>query len=316
MLISEAIPTPTFANHESFHLRYGWLKKAYDQVRDDSQIFQRDDALIKLGVGKNMVRSIKFWATANKIIEPYGKKKPTPMRTTQMGDLIFDNNEGVDPYLEKPETSWLLHWLLLSPPCRIPVWWIILNEFTATNVNLGNMTESVTSRITNMAEWKTPSDKSVKKDIDVFIRTYTTRQDKLTMEEYLDCPFRQLNILKQKSKDEVRFVFGKKHGLSSLIVAFSCLDFIDRSNISSNSVSVDRLATEPGSVGSILKLTENDLADMLTEASDKCNTISLDNVNGAHHLTFDSSKTASMQILSEIYGKKIHAPKQMEALAQ
>jgi hypothetical protein len=51
---------PIFARHETFHPRFGWLKKGFDLVKKDPNIFQKDDAPVQLGVGKNMVRSIRF----------------------------------------------------------------------------------------------------------------------------------------------------------------------------------------------------------------------------------------------------------------
>ncbi len=318
MLINEAVPTPTFANHETFHLRYGWLKKAHDHILKDSHIFQRDDAPITLGVGKNMVRAIKFWSITNKIIESQGPTKNTGMIPTEMGRIIFQNN-GLDPYLEKSDTLWLLHWLLFAPPCRIPVWWIIMNEFAATNIKIEEMSESIKTRITNIPEWRTPSPKSIKKDIDVFIHTYTTRQDKLSMEDYLDCPFRQLHMVKQSSRDMMRFVFGKKYGISPLITAFACFDFIHRSGTKSKNVSISRLATETGSVGNIFKIGENDLVDMLSDVSRTYSLFKLENLNGAHHLTFTGiPKDISMMILELSYAKKIKVSKKqkMEALTR
>ncbi len=304
MLITDAIPTAVFANHETFHLRYGWLKRAYDKIEIDSRIFSREDAPVKLGVGKNMVRAIKFWGIASKIFETHVSGKHTEMVHTNMGYAIFSNN-GLDPYIEKPDTLWLLHWLLYAPPCRLPVWWIIMNEFSATNIKIENMVESVRTRVTNISEWNTPSPKSIKKDVDVFIHTYTTMQNRLSMEDYLDCPFRQLHMVKQKSHNMMRFVFGKKYGLSPLITAFACLDFIDKSDITSKSVSVSRLALETGSVGNTFKIQENDLADLLGQACDRSSSISLENINGAPHLVFDSAKDASMDVLSSVYGKQI-----------
>ena len=308
MLITDAIPTPTFSHHETFHLRYGWLKRAYDQVQNDGQIFTRADATVKLGVGKNMVRAIKFWSIASKILRVEGPIKNASVVPTDMGKMMF-SDDGFDPYLEKPDTLWLLHWLLFAPPCRIPVWWIIMNEFPATNISIENVTESIITRVTNISEWSTPSPKSIKKDVGVFIHTYTTRQDKLSIEHYLDCPFRQLHMIKQSSRDNMRFVFGKKHGLSPLITAFTCLDFIDRAGIKSNSIPISRLATETGSVGNIFKINENDLANLLEDACNESESIKLRNTNGAQHLIFDSAKNASLDMLCLIYGKKIIAPK-------
>ena len=59
---------PTFARHETFHPRYGWFRKAYAVTKRDPQIFTHVDAPVLIGVGKNMVRSIRFWGLAAKLI--------------------------------------------------------------------------------------------------------------------------------------------------------------------------------------------------------------------------------------------------------
>jgi hypothetical protein len=50
-----------FSGHETFPCRYAWLPKAVDTVNNNPAIFSdEDEAMIKLGVGKNMVRAIRF----------------------------------------------------------------------------------------------------------------------------------------------------------------------------------------------------------------------------------------------------------------
>jgi len=41
-----------FARHETFYPRYGWLKKGFEAVHANSNIFLEEDAHIQLGVGK------------------------------------------------------------------------------------------------------------------------------------------------------------------------------------------------------------------------------------------------------------------------
>ena len=59
---------PQFTGHETFPMRYGWLKKAYDHVTrfkkhsDDKTVIWGDEAITQLGVGKNMVSSLRYWA--------------------------------------------------------------------------------------------------------------------------------------------------------------------------------------------------------------------------------------------------------------
>lgn len=67
-----------FAGHQTFHPRFGWIKKAFDGVQQDQHIFNREDSTVLLGVGKNMVEAIKFWGLAFKVIEKVshlGKKR-------------------------------------------------------------------------------------------------------------------------------------------------------------------------------------------------------------------------------------------------
>lgn len=48
----------TFSGHDSFQCRQLWLKKGYDYVQDGKN-FKDEDAVVQLGVGKNMVSSIR-----------------------------------------------------------------------------------------------------------------------------------------------------------------------------------------------------------------------------------------------------------------
>src|SRR5262249_11639912 len=124
---------PTFARHETFHPRYGWFRKAYRFAALDPLVFGRDDAPVVIGVGKNMVRAIRFWGLAAKVFvedpTPANRRSPGVV-PTRMGNAIF-GHDGWDPYMEDPGTLWLLHWLLLAPRSRLPVWWLALNEMHA-----------------------------------------------------------------------------------------------------------------------------------------------------------------------------------------
>src|SRR3546814_12368960 len=65
-----------FAGHETFPLRYGWLKKAYDAVVEacaldeaaGASVFNDDIAIARFGVGKNMVLSMRHWALSVEVL--------------------------------------------------------------------------------------------------------------------------------------------------------------------------------------------------------------------------------------------------------
>ena len=119
MRLTEAA-VPVFARHETFHPRYGWFRKAYGAAAEDPRVFDRDDAPIRIGVGKNMVRAIRFWGLAADLIDESSIRGQRAKRLvpTPFGDLLF-GNPGWDPWMEDPGTLWLLHWRLLRSPCRL-----------------------------------------------------------------------------------------------------------------------------------------------------------------------------------------------------
>lgn len=94
----------TFSGHETFPCRNLWLKKGYDFVADGGN-FNAPDAVVHLGVGKNMVGSIRYWLRA------FGMTVDD-QATDLAKKLLCD--DGWDPYCEDELTLWLLHYKLLS----------------------------------------------------------------------------------------------------------------------------------------------------------------------------------------------------------
>tara|TARA_B100002051_G_C16106428_1_gene333177 strand:- start:257 stop:427 length:171 start_codon:yes stop_codon:yes gene_type:complete len=47
-----------FGRHETFVLRYSWLSKGFEEFIENPGIFNSEEAMVTLGVGKNMVSSI------------------------------------------------------------------------------------------------------------------------------------------------------------------------------------------------------------------------------------------------------------------
>ena len=96
---------PQFSGHETFPLRYGWLKKVFDRGAetenepDNRNLCWDDGAIARFGVGKNMVASMRHWAKASGIIEePTGTNIVHP---TKLGRLLFGPN-GLDPLYGAP----------------------------------------------------------------------------------------------------------------------------------------------------------------------------------------------------------------------
>src|SRR5207249_4154993 len=65
----------SFSGHETFPFRYMWLRKSVDAVAKDHDALLSDDAMISLGVGKNMVRAIRHWGLASGVLEEFGETR-------------------------------------------------------------------------------------------------------------------------------------------------------------------------------------------------------------------------------------------------
>ena len=299
---------PTFARHETFHPRYGWFRKAYAFVARDPRIFSREDAAIQIGVGKNMVRAIRFWGLAAKLIAeaPQSLKRQAPnLAQTPLGDTLFGKS-GWDPYMEDPGTLWLLHWLLLAPPSRLPVWWLAFNEFHAIEFTDDDLEVAIATLLGAVAEWKNPHPSSIKKDVSALLRTYAPveRSGRTGIDDILDCPLRELNLIgRSAATSHFRFVLGAKPTLPSAILTYAVLDYITRTNTGGNTVTLSRLAYEQGSPGKAFKLNEGELLAALEPTIDGTDTLGLASTTGASQLSWSQEpREIAIGILNDYYG--------------
>src|SRR3546814_1633624 len=63
-----------------------------------------------LGLGRNMVKSIRFWGDAFGLTRQAGGET----RATEFADRLLDPEAGLDRYLETPGSLWRLHWTLAT----------------------------------------------------------------------------------------------------------------------------------------------------------------------------------------------------------
>ena len=282
----DAACEPTFARHETFQPRYGWVKKAVDAAANDPGVFNRSDAVVTLGVGKNMVRSIRFWGLAYKVltrVKVDGQRVPS-LTPTVIGNVMF-GEDGWDPYSEMDSTQWLLHWWLLAPKSETPVWWLAFNDFPGVEFSEEQLEQFILDRV---HDWG-PNDSSVRKDVSCLLRMYTSgSSSRAGFDDLLDCPTRELGILGSTGEPGMyRFSVGPKPTLDPAVAAFACLDYIARSDITARTSSIARLATEHGSPGRVFKLTEQVLGSLLQEAAEVYDDIRVTTSAGVQSLAFD-----------------------------
>ncbi len=165
-----------FSGHESFPCKSLWLKKGYDFLVHEFN-FNSPDAVVQLGVGKNMVFSIRFWMRAFMLTS---KEELTPI-----AHYIFNNLNGVDPFIEDLGTLWLLHFLLVTGEEASIYNWVFLRlqkerkEFTRNQ-----LVNTVRRYMIEAERAKSFNENTTKKDVAVLLQNYVEPQNAHSNEDY------------------------------------------------------------------------------------------------------------------------------------
>lgn len=307
MIIDTARVVGSFARHETFHPRYGWLRKAYEAAKLGPETFSRDDVTVELGVGKNMVNAIRFWGVAFDLFDEVrlpGRGRTSSFVPSALADAMFDDS-GWDPYLEDPASLWLLHWRLLRPCCAAPVWWLAFNAFDPAQFTEEQLLHEIEEHVENTTDWKRIAPTSIKKDVDCVLRMYAPARvrGRDAFEDVLDCPFRELGLIEPVPGEarSYRWVFGMKATLAPAIVAHAAVDFAFN-EAGGSTVSLTSLATAVGGPGRAFKLPEAALYEALSAAAEHVPEIQVTSPAGIRQLAISSNdERLSARILESYY---------------
>lgn len=284
-----------FARHETFAPRFGWFKKGFDRVLKNQQdnIFLDEAAPVKLGVGKNMVKSIRYWCHAFKLLQ---EDQPTAFGHQLLGE------NGWDSYLEDPASLWLLHWKLLEYPCSATAWKFVFNDFRLTEFTTEDLLNHLSDERDRLASHI--ADSSLRKDISCILRMYVEQSPKAWKgEDSLDCPFTELALI-TPAGDSRHYTFriGYKPNLPDALIVYACLHHAYRVNPNARTISVANLLYDPGSPGLIFKLTERVLCNAIEGVTRSCKQIAIADAAGKLQFSFDSHpQQLADQILNEYY---------------
>jgi hypothetical protein len=259
--------TVRFSGHETFACRYAWLPKALQALDRNPRIFGDEDrAMVELGVGKNMVRAIRFWVEAASMARPAGK---AGLEATRLGRQVF-GPKGLDPFMEDIQTLWLIHWNLATHPNDPLFAW----EFLFSRWHEPEFTESLAVKAfakEGDALEKKLSAVTLQQHFQVFLHTYVpTRGRKAeVVEDGLDCPLTELEIVvkvgeRENPADHRReFVYAfrreEKVSISAELFAYCVFDYWEKFHPSEQTLSARTIVSGLGSPGQVFKIPESDI---------------------------------------------------------
>jgi len=251
-----------FSGHQSFPLRNTWLTKGVRACADDPAVFRAPDALVRLGVGKNMVDAIKYWCLATQMISP-SKEARSAFAPSAIGEMLFDAAHGCDPYLENEGTLWLVHWLLVTNASVATTPFFAFCEWNDTRFTRAGLENAIGKLAERMGARATAT--TVKRDVGVFIRTYSesTAGSRVALEDGLDSPLTDLGLLHESEGEQAYFFSrGPKDSLPDHVLWFA-LDDYRHMRGDPSTLTFGDLAYAAFSPGRVFKLDEPGLAERL-----------------------------------------------------
>ena len=198
-----------FKKNESFSIREGWISKVINN-NNLKKTFSKNEGISELGIGSNMVKSLKYWVTASGIIE--GKD----CQLTAFGNALRET----DPYLEKDISWFLIHYHLVKNTTQCPIFYYVftMNQNGFTKDFIVNYVFEKAKPFFNDKDDDVLR-KYVEDDTNVFLKTYYSEDKTTNPEENYVCPLSHLNLL-QKNKGKYIKSSPSLSQLSPIIVYY------------------------------------------------------------------------------------------------
>ncbi|MGO5070968.1 DUF4007 family protein [Roseburia faecis] len=239
--------------HEKFVLREGWLTKGIRGVSEDNHLFSGNDGADKLGVGTNMVKSIRYWMQA---FDLFDEDIKTGTQLNRIGEMILDK----DLYLEDTFTLWLLHSRIAKNEDKATTWYVFFNSVDAEEFTKEEIFEPIKRELLVIADKDFP-DKSLSDDIDVLLNMYSREKKDEDPEDKNVCPLVELGLIKKEANRYIRQQPDLRK-FSDYIILYELAILLD----GKKSIGIDKIADLAKHIYQLNRVTVNNILDRLDTA--------------------------------------------------
>lgn len=296
------MPNLRFSGHESFQCRNLWLKKGFDFIETEDGNFNSDEAVLSLGVGKNMTTSIRYWMDAMGLKQKKG--------TSELAAYLFSDG-GWDPYLENIGSLWLLHYELVSND-HASIYNLAFNHFRKhrTEFTKEHLITFLKNRSSDSG--KLPADSTLETDIGVYLKTYvrpTSHDGRKNIEDQFSSLLLELNLLKEIEEVEItenekktwyKFETSNQPSLPNEVLLYSLLDN-DRYG---SSITVQELLNAENSPGSVFLLTPDALISKIESLTLQYDNIVYTDDGGIRQIQIkDKDSINPLDVLTDYYAR-------------
>ena len=281
-----------FSGHESFPCKTLWLKKGYDFVMQGRN-FNSPEAVIDLGVGKNMVASIRYW------LKVFGVCKND--QRTWLGDYLFNDQNGKDRYIEDLATLWLLHFNLVFNQ-EATLYHLLFRGYQKghTQFERDQVVTYVKLDMIGADKLKAFNENTVKKDVAVLIQNYALPRKAQSNEDFSSMLI-DLDLIRQNVENKGYYfnLEGKRQVVKEIFM-YALLMLKEREG--DNTIAYDTIQDE---VGLAFCMQDHETIEMLKQLSnDYSKYMSYSDNAGIRMLQFTKDLDKE-QVLNDYYEKNV-----------
>lgn len=288
--------------HGSFYVRSSWPTKILDAISINESIFSPNkelEAVDEIGVGRVMIKSMRYWANALGIASEHKTSQGVILRLTSLGELI----KKYDPYFQNIGTLWLLHRNLTKIGSEATAWSWAFNLFNKKSFSKNDFCNDFTSYLQHKGvEY---NKKAIEKEFDCFKNTYVSEKEfdiKKIIEEDNSPFFARLKLLSYVGNG----VYVQNNvGIHEVPLDIFCYCIINDNRellADSRQIQIDHLLEDDGQVGKYMCLTYSILIEYLQRLENQ-NKIKLIN-NFGNRLIQISEDLDEDTILKEYFMKE------------
>ena len=261
-----------FAKHQSFQIREGWLRKGMRAILKNPRIFLEENASDELGIGKNMVNSLRYWMQATGIAKeeyrmPNGVRRRYQL-LTPFGEII----SKFDPYFEEEVTLFAVHASLVRNKEMATAWYWLFNCCPQREFDKASFLTSLGNYIALHQE-KEVALSSLEKDFNCILRTYLPAEEdnetyvQHSPESLLECPLSSLGLITQIDKDKFRLSPPNIEQFDPILILYVLLSQQQQERPGQVTVNLYDALTQEVNVGRIFNLDAVLLSELLMRLS-------------------------------------------------
>lgn len=271
--------------HESFSIREGWLAKGIKNVKDNSKTFSSAEATDILGIGTNMVKSLKYWMSATCLIEEENRE----IILSKFGSLL----DNYDPYLEDIFSWWLIHIKMMLNMEDAYIYNLFFNKCGKRSFSKRDLYEQLALNLKN--EKLEYNENILQDEVNMIIKTYAIDEKIDNPENNFISPLSELNLIKKIDRDTYERNKPDYRNLNYLIVFY----LIEQLLSDKDYISIDELLKVDNSPAKLLNLDKNLINEYLDEM--KRNDLIIINRTAGLNMVYFQKKLSLEDIMKEYF---------------